>query len=139
MSSEFDTRQYARKIAKPWGSELHWTRDDLPYLGKLLHIKAGKRLSLQVHEDKTESWLLISGQARVLWEDARGELIETELRPGESYTAHSGQRHRLIGVTDADVIEVSTPEVGTTWRLDDDYARPHETPAQREKERRVEA
>jgi hypothetical protein len=25
--------------------------------------------------------------------------------------------------------------VGTTWRLEDDYARPHETPLQRERER----
>jgi hypothetical protein len=41
----------------------------------------------------------------------------------------------LIGITDCDIIEASTPELGTTWRLEDDFARPDETPAQRELER----
>ena len=39
------------------------------------------------------------------------------------------------GITDADIIEASTPELGTTWRLEDDFARPHETPEQRKLER----
>jgi hypothetical protein len=41
----------------------------------------------------------------------------------------------LVGITDCDIIEVSTPEQGTTWRLEDDYARPDETPQQRKIER----
>jgi mannose-6-phosphate isomerase-like protein (cupin superfamily) len=133
--SAYASDPHARRVAKPWGWELHWTPADLPYLGKLLHINAGARLSLQVHEVKRESWLLIEGRARVIWEDSRGELIETELRPGVGYTCGLGQRHRLVGITDCDVIEVSTPEVGTTWRLEDDYARPDETPEQRSRER----
>jgi hypothetical protein len=40
-----------------------------------------------------------------------------------------------VGITDCDVVEVSTPELGTTWRLEDDFARPHETPQQRALER----
>lgn len=43
------------------------------------------------------------------------------------YTIKPFRRHRLIAVCDADVIEVSTPEIGTTYRLEDDYARLHET------------
>lgn len=34
---------------------------------------------------------------------------------------------RLVAITDAKVVEVSTPEMGTTFRLADDDARPHET------------
>jgi len=30
------------------------------------------------------------------------------------------------------VLEVSTPEIGTTFRLEDDYARPDETESVRE-------
>jgi hypothetical protein len=71
----------------------------------------------------------------VVWEDVRGELNETELQPGQGYTCALGQRHRLAGITDCDVVEVSTPELGTTWRLEDDYARPHETAEQRARER----
>jgi mannose-6-phosphate isomerase len=62
-------------------------------------------------------------------------MIETELLPGQGYSTAVGQRHRLVGVTDCDVVEVSTPERGTTWRLEDDSARPNETPEQRRKER----
>jgi len=133
--SNFKNDSYIKRIDKPWGFEMHWTPSDLPYMGKILHIDAGKRLSLQVHDQKQESWTLMKGQAKVVWEDSEGNLIETELQPGVGYTCALGQKHRLCGITDCDVIEVSTPELGTTLRLEDDYKRPDETPEQRAKER----
>lgn len=133
--AEFSTEPYVKRVDKPWGYELHWVRPDAPYLGKILHINAGARLSLQVHDAKQESWLVVSGRAAVIWENEHGELVETELRPGQGYSTQIGQKHRLKGLTDTDIVEVSTPEAGTTWRLEDDYARPHETPEQRRKER----
>jgi mannose-6-phosphate isomerase-like protein (cupin superfamily) len=134
-ASSFKNESYVRRIDKPWGWELHWTPEDLPYMGKVIHINAGARLSLQLHDEKRESWMVMSGRAKVAWEDGAGTLIETELQPGVGYTCALGQRHRLIGITDCDVVEVSTPELGTTWRLQDDYSRPHETTEQRAKER----
>lgn len=133
--SGFTTEPYVKRVEKPWGYELHWVPADAPYLGKLLHISAGARLSLQVHDVKRESWLLVGGRAAVIWENNSGELTETELQPGQGYTIQTGQKHRLKGITDCDIVEVSTPEAGTTWRLEDDYARPDETPEQRRKER----
>ncbi|MEO5627526.1 MAG: cupin [Candidatus Saccharimonadales bacterium] len=131
----FNNDAYAKKITKPWGYEVHWVPDSAPYMGKLLHINKGARLSLQVHDAKQESWFIANGKALVIWEDNQGKLVETELLPGNGYSTQLGQKHRLVGVTDCDIIEVSTPEKGTTWRLDDDYARPDETPDQRKKER----
>lgn len=131
----FSTNAYSKRVDKPWGYEIHWVTADAPYMGKIIHINAGARLSLQVHDEKQESWLVISGQAAVLWENAAGELVHTDLQLGQGYSTKLGQKHRLIGVTDCDIVEVSTPELGTTWRLEDDYARPHETPEQRQKER----
>lgn len=133
--SSFSTASYVRRIEKPWGYELHWVPEDVPYMGKVLHINAGARLSLQVHDEKQESWFLYTGKAAVIWENDQGELIETELQPGVGYSTKVGQKHRLKGLTDCDILEVSTPEKGTTWRLEDDYARPDETPEQRAKER----
>ncbi len=134
--STFSTDAYAKRHDKPWGYEIHWVPADNPnYMGKLIHIDAGKRLSLQIHDIKQESFFLMNGRAVVIWEDNTGELVETELQPGVGYTVDVGQKHRLKGVTDCDVIEVSTPEAGTTWRLDDDFARPDETPEQRAVER----
>ena len=88
-----------------------------------------------MHDQKRESWFLIGGRVKVAWEDNQGRLVESELQPAVGYTLAVGQKHRLIGITDCQVIEVSTPEAGTTWRLEDDYSRPHETPEQRARER----
>jgi mannose-6-phosphate isomerase-like protein (cupin superfamily) len=133
--STFDTEPFVKRVEKPWGYELHWVREDAPYIGKVLHVNAGARLSLQVHDEKQESWFLMNGRAAVIWENNTGELIETELQPGVGYSTKIGQKHRLKGLTDTDILEVSTPEAGTTWRLEDDFARPHETPEQRKRER----
>lgn len=133
--SSFDNQPTARRIKKPWGYELHWVPANAPYMGKILHIKSGARLSLQVHDAKQESWLILGGRAKVIWQDNSGQLIETELTPQQGYSTKIGQKHRLVGITDCDILEVSTPELGTTWRLEDDYARPNETPQQRAKER----
>lgn len=132
---DFSNSPYCKKIDKPWGYELHWVEESAPYMGKVLHINAGKRLSLQIHDEKQESWFVISGSAKVIWDDNKGSLIETELTPGFGFSTKVGQRHRLVGVTDCDIIEVSTPEKGTTWRLEDDFQRPNETPEQRKIER----
>ena len=70
-------------------------------MGKILHIKAGARLSLQLHDEKQESWFLMNGRAKVLWDDKQGSMVETELQPGHGYSTGVGQRapsgrsHRL--------------------------------------------
>lgn len=131
----FSNSPYVKKIDKPWGYEIHWTPEDKPYMGKLLHINAGARLSLQYHDQKEETWFIVSGRGKVIWDNEKGELTETELQKNQGYSCCFGQKHRLVGITDCDIIEVSTPELGTTWRIEDDYKRPNETPEQRKKER----
>ncbi|HET9411514.1 MAG TPA: hypothetical protein VFO38_01555 [Candidatus Saccharimonadales bacterium] len=131
----FTTNPYVKRVEKPWGYELHWVPESAPYMGKLLHINAGARLSLQVHDQKQESWFLVGGHVVVEWEDNKGQMLTTTLQAGVGYSTQVGQKHRLRAITDSDVVEVSTPEAGTTWRLEDDFARPHETPAQRKIER----
>jgi len=129
--SKFNTLPYSKKIDKPWGYEIHWVPEDRPYLGKIEHIEAGKRMSLQIHDQKQESWFLMNGRAKIVWEDQNGNMVETEMESGKGYACSTGQKHRLCGITDCDIIEVSTPEIGTTFRLEDDYERIDETPEQR--------
>lgn len=125
--SIYNNNPYIKKVSKPWGYEIHWVTEDEPYMGKIIHINAGSRLSLQYHDQKKESWYLIRGEAKVIWDNSLGELIETVLEEGMGYTTSIGQRHRLVGITECDIIEVSTPEIGTTFRLEDDYSRSDET------------
>jgi mannose-6-phosphate isomerase len=129
--SSFSTQSCARLIPKPWGHETILTAGDAPYTMKIIHINKGCRLSLQVHDKKTESWTVLSGHPAVVIENRQGEMEQIELEPGMGYSTKIGQKHRLIGLDDCDVLESSTPEMGVTLRLEDDYARPNETEAMR--------
>lgn len=132
---DFSNIPYVKRDEKPWGYELLFATDDLPYMSKLMHINQDARESLQMHDIKQETYVLIKGRASLLWENNQGEMITTELKQFVGYHTSIGQKHRLCSITDCDIMETSTPEIGTTWRLEDDYARPDETPEQRAKER----
>lgn len=125
--SGFSNQPFVKRVEKPWGYELHFTPDGLPYMGKILHINQGKRWSLQVHDQKTESWYKLSGRVMMVIEDNKGNIQDIEMEEGKGYTTKLGQRHRLMGITDCEVFEISTPEIGNTYRLEDDYSRPTET------------
>lgn len=133
--SKFTNEPYVKRVEKPWGYEIHWVPEGLPYMGKILHINAGHRLSLQVHDLKQETYWLTNGECDLMIENTKGELETIHMQKGVSYTTMPGQKHRHVAVTDCDVFEASMPEGGTTLRLEDDYKRPDETPEQREKER----
>jgi mannose-6-phosphate isomerase len=115
-----------RHVEKPWGWEVIWA-EGADYTGKLIHVLAGRRLSLQYHESKTETQCLLSGCAMLIVEDAEGQLSEISMQPGVGYTVTPFQLHRLVAVEDSDIVEVSTPERGVTVRVDDDYRRSDET------------
>lgn len=134
-SSTFDVASYSKRVDKPWGWELHLVPEETPYMLKIIHVIAGARLSEQVHDKKQESWTLMNGRAAVVWQNNQGEEVTTELEVGKGYSTKLGQPHRLVGITDCDIVEASTPEAGTTYRLQDDYSRPDETPEQRKIER----
>ncbi len=123
----FMNQPYIKKVPKPWGYELIFTPEDLPYTGKIMHVKAGTRQSLQVHDKKVETYFLASGKAGVIIENEKGEMVTIEFEKGKGYTTKVGQKHRIYAIEDSDVWEVSTPEIGTTYRLEDDYSRGDET------------
>src|SRR3712207_7444774 len=50
----FSTDPGAQRIAKPWGYEILLTPEGAPYAAKLIHVEAGKRLSLQIHDTKVD-------------------------------------------------------------------------------------
>jgi len=113
---------FVQRIEKPWGWELILTPPESPVVGKILHIKKGTRLSYQYHEKKVETLCLISGRAKMIFND---EEIEMELQKG--YFIQPGDRHRMEGITDCEIMETSTKEEGTTVRLQDDFQRSDET------------
>ena len=135
--STFSLQPALQRIDKPWGYEILLSPPDAPYAFKLIHIQAGKRLSLQLHDIKVETQTLVAGRATLVLEGPDGELHDVDMQPGLGYHVVVGQRHRLCAAPDADatIIEASTPERGITMRLEDDYARPDETEEARQAER----
>jgi len=125
--SKFASASFVKRIEKPWGYELIFTSEDLPYTGKLMHLNVGTRQSLQIHDKKVETYYLGSGRGGVIIENSKGEMEEVEFEKGKGYTTMIGQKHRIFAITDCDILEFSTPESGNTYRLEDDYARPTET------------
>jgi mannose-6-phosphate isomerase-like protein (cupin superfamily) len=109
-------------VEKPWGWELWWTVTDR-YVGKVIFITEGRRLSLQYHNEKDESVFVMEGEMILHLEDADGELQPIKLGPGEFRRVPVGRRHRFEAITDTKIIEVSTPELDDVVRLEDDFGR----------------
>jgi mannose-6-phosphate isomerase len=109
-------------VEKPWGYEVRWAITDR-YLGKILHVRKGEALSLQYHERKDEFLLITRGaiDAELGVED--GELMTVRLSEGDTIHLEPGTRHRFTAVEDADIYEVSTPEIDDVVRLEDRYGR----------------
>jgi mannose-6-phosphate isomerase len=114
--------EHPRRVEKPWGYELIWVLTDR-YCGKVLSIHAGKRLSLQLHEQKDESIYVMRGRLRLHLEDETGTVVTTDLLPGASARVPVGRRHRFEALEDTDLMEVSSPEIDDVVRLEDDYGR----------------
>ena len=110
------------RVDKPWGYEVRWAITDR-YLGKIIHVDKGCKLSLQYHERKDESLLVLRGELDLVLEDDSGELRTHRLVAGESARIHTGRRHRFIAAEDVDLVEVSSPEIDDVVRLEDDYGR----------------
>lgn len=110
-----------RRVDKPWGHEIVWA-ETARYVGKILHIRAGQRLSRQYHQVKDETLLLQAGEMDL--EIGAPPTIETKrMNKGDTFHVTPGTIHRMIAVTDVDVLEVSTPELDDVVRLEDVYGR----------------
>jgi mannose-6-phosphate isomerase len=111
-----------RRVDKPWGHELIWAHTDR-YVGKILVIEAGRRLSLQRHRVKDESIYVASGRLRLSLEDDEGTVSIEEIGPGEYRRVATGRIHRYEAIERCELIEVSTPELDDVVRLEDDFGR----------------
>jgi hypothetical protein len=111
-----------RRVEKPWGYEIWYGITDA-YVGKILHVDAGHRLSLQYHEEKDESNYLYSGKLKLIKGASVDELTETVIEPGHVWRNLPGEIHTIEAIEDADVLEVSTNHLDDVVRLQDVYGR----------------
>jgi mannose-6-phosphate isomerase-like protein (cupin superfamily) len=112
----------ATRVEKPWGFELIWAHTDR-YVGKLIVVETGKRLSLQFHRVKDESIYVATGKLRLHLENDDGEVVTREMGPGDHAHIPVGRRHRFESIERVEILEVSTPELDDVVRVEDDYGR----------------
>ena len=110
-----------RRVDKPWGHEIIFAHTDR-YVGKLLHIEKGHRLSRQYHKQKDESLTVLSGILGL--ELGTPPDVERRIvRPGGVFHLRPGTVHRFAAVETCELIEVSTPELDDVVRIEDEYGR----------------
>ena len=112
----------ATRVDKPWGYEEIWARTSR-YVGKLLFVRQGHRLSLQHHEVKVETLRLMSGRIEVALGTSPDSLEHRELVAGDRVHLPAGTVHRFTALEDSLLVEVSTPELDDVVRHSDDYGR----------------
>ncbi len=122
VENKMGHRQDVRRVEKPWGHEIIWAHTER-YVGKVLFVKQGERLSLQYHEKKDETVYVLSG--KMVFEvgpkdQPREDLI---MKAGDSYHITPFTTHRMIALEDTHILEASTPELDDVVRLEDKYGR----------------
>jgi mannose-6-phosphate isomerase-like protein (cupin superfamily) len=116
------SNELPRRVEKPWGYEIWWAHTD-EYAGKILHVNAGHRLSLQYHVQKDESCYLLAGKLLLVQGDSAEDLTETVISEGHAWRNAPGLVHTIEAIEDADVLEASTSQLDDVVRLADAYGR----------------
>lgn len=116
------TPKQPRIVEKPWGRETIYAETGR-YVGKILFIAQGHRLSLQYHQRKSETMYLLRGHVRLTLGSSTNDLREIDLRVGETIDLPTGTVHRVYAVDDSEILETSTPELDDRVRISDDYGR----------------
>ena len=136
MSIDLNTLSFEKRIIKPWGEEVIYTPETLNYTLKQIQINDGCKLSLQSHNEKVETFVLIGGKADLVVGESLDNLETIHMEIKKGYNVPVNTIHRMIGVENAVILEGSTPETGITIRYQDDYNRPDETEEMRKQENR---
>jgi mannose-6-phosphate isomerase len=115
------------RVEKPWGEEL-WVNGRHPrFAFKRIVLREGHRTSLQYHEFKRETNLLIQGSARLHYNAIPGQhggpYQSVPLEAVSAIDVTPGILHRIEAVTDVVLFEVSTPHLDDVMRVSDDTNR----------------
>ncbi len=123
----FAGKETIKKIDKPWGQEVIWANSRGHYTAKILVVEKGESLSLQYHERKNETMLIMDGTICLTYGEINsGEdtvLLEVILSSGNVINIPNNTIHRIKAITNAYIMEVSTFDDGDVVRLEDKYDR----------------
>ena len=109
-------------LYRPWGY-YESVVDDLRWQVKLINVKPGEKLSLQLHHHRSEHWVVVDGTAKVEIGSK-----DTILHENESCYIPLGEKHRLSnpGKIPLKLIEIQSGSYlgeDDIERFEDNYGR----------------
>jgi hydroxymethylpyrimidine pyrophosphatase-like HAD family hydrolase len=110
------------KNEKPWGYEELVECND-KYIVKKLFMKKGHCCSIQYHELKTETIIVLNGKLNIYTGTDKDNLSIKVYSAGETITITPYTIHRMEAVEDSLYIECSTNELWDVVRISDKYNR----------------
>ena len=104
---------------RPWGEYLVLEQTDRHWIKKLF-VRGGEKISLQRHRDRSEVWVVLSGEITAI----KGE-AEIRCTAGDTVRIEKNEAHRIIAHTDAWILEAAfgAPREEDIVRLEDAYGR----------------
>jgi mannose-6-phosphate isomerase len=109
---------------RPWGH--YEVLLDAEYCKvKRIYVKPGQRLSYQYHHKRKETWIVVSGTARITIDD-----VTYDHQTGETVLIPYGAKHRMANPSDSQDMVLIEVQTGTYFgeddivRVEDDYDRP---------------
>ena len=117
-----DAHKIHRTVSRPWGTYTV-LEEGIGFKIKRIEVKPGAALSLQMHHQRSEHWIVVTGSAEIV----NGEQV-IMLDANQSTYIPAGHKHRLANRSDADlvIIEVQCgPYLGEDdiVRFEDVYGR----------------
>ncbi len=109
-------------VRRPWG-RFESLSKGARFQVKLITVRSGQSLSLQLHRHRSEHWVVVAGEAIVECGD-----VKKTLRANESIYIPKGEKHRLTnpGPVDLQIVEVQSGDYlgeDDIVRFVDDYGR----------------
>jgi mannose-1-phosphate guanylyltransferase len=107
-----DIYKWHNEVHRPWGSFTVLCEDSL-FKVKLIYVKPRQELSLQVHEHRSEHWVVVKGKATVINNNEKIYLNENE-----STYIPKNHTHQLLNESD-EILNVIEVQSGTYLGEDD--------------------
>lgn len=117
-----ESAYFHKTVLRPWGA--YTVLEEGPgFKVKRIEVKPGASLSLQMHHQRSEHWVVVQGVATVINGDAQLQILANE-----STYIPAGNKHRLSNLTNEQLIMIevqSGPYLGEDdiVRFSDDYGR----------------
>lgn len=105
-------------VTKPWGSFKLLTKNEKTTV-KIIMLNAGNRTSLQLHNHRSERWIVLKDEGIVTLEKTN------QVKIGDEIFIPAKTSHRIEAITDLTILEISYgmfDELDIV-RLEDDFGR----------------